>query len=162
MSFATTRGSITGAIVTDNTGHATAALTSATNVGAATVTATAGNASDNTTVEFVAGPPVLIRVTANPASVKADGSSTVGVTALVQDAFHNPVPNQTVIFATTLGAISGSGSTDSNGRATATLTAAATAGMATVTATIGAVSGSATVHFVGAPRSRILLPLIRR
>ena len=52
-------------------------------------------------------------------------------------------------FATDLGTITGSATTDANGQATATLTSETTVGNATVTATAGAASGNTTVAFTG-------------
>ena len=103
----------------------------------------------NVTIQFVAGPPANIALTAAPTSLMADGASTATLTAVVKDANGNPVPNQTVAFATTLGAITNAAVTNANGVATATLTSVQEVGVAQVTASLGALSASTEVTFAG-------------
>ena len=155
VSFATTLGTVEATATTDANGEATATLTAATTTGTATVTATAGDASGSTDVVFVAGAAANIAVSADPASLPADGASTSTVTAVVTDANGNPVAGADVSFATTLGTVEATATTDANGEATATLTAATTTGTATVTATAGDASGSTDVVFVAGAAANI-------
>jgi hypothetical protein len=67
----------------------------------------------------------------------------------VLDAFDNPIPNQTVAFATTLGAITPSAVTDANGVAAATLTSAQTVGTAKITASLGTLTATKDVVLAG-------------
>ncbi len=156
VDFTTTSGSIDPASATTNAdGIATATLTAATATGTATVTASSGEATGSTNVEFVAGDPATVAVTANPDTVTADGSSTSTITAVVTDANGNPIAGTEVSFATTLGAIATTATTDANGVATVTLTASTTAGTATVSATAGTASGSADVVFTSGPAANM-------
>ena len=150
VSFATTAGAIAPATATtDANGEATATLTAGIAVGTATVTASTNGVSDSVDVTFVAGPAANVAVSAEPTTLPADGSSTSTITAAVTDANGNPVAGQSVSFATTLGNVApATGTTDANGMATATLTAASGPGTATVSATAGDASGSATVEFI--------------
>ncbi|WP_182333651.1 inverse autotransporter beta domain-containing protein [Stenotrophomonas acidaminiphila] len=61
---------------TDGEGRAKISLTSTTTPGTATVTAKAGAASGTTDVAFVTGAAANVAVSASPASITADGSST--------------------------------------------------------------------------------------
>jgi len=122
--------------------------------GVFTVTLTAsglGGTSIRTSLVAVApfGPPTTVTLTAAPTSLLADGASTAALTAVVKDANGNPVPNQTVTFATTLGAITNAAVTNADGVATATLTSAQQVGVAQVTASLGALSASTEVTFAG-------------
>ncbi len=78
-------------------GVATATLRSSTNVGAVTITATSGGLSDSTVVNFVPGPPAQVVVTATPANLTADGTSTSTVRATVLDANNNPIEDQATV-----------------------------------------------------------------
>jgi hypothetical protein len=92
-------------------------------------------------------------VTASPASVTADGSSTT-LTVTVRDAFGNVVPGQTVTLDATGSSntlVQPSAPTDAGGQASGTL-ASTKAEAKTVTATVGAVLATTTVAFVaGSP-----------
>jgi hypothetical protein len=119
-------------------------------------------ATDGGSVLVVASSPASIALTANPTSLTADGVSTSSVTALVKDGAGAALPNQPVTFATTLGSITPSATTNSSGVATVTLTAATTAGTATVTASAGSARGMTTVTFTSRDGSVVLLPFIKR
>lgn len=147
--FSTNLGKITRSSLTDAAGVVTATVTSDTTAGTATILVTIGTVVHSNQINFVAGPPAAITLTAAPTSLMADGASTATLTAVVKDANGNPVPNQTVAFATTLGAITGAAVTDANGVATATLTSVQQVGVAQVTASLGSLSASAEVTFAG-------------
>ena len=154
VSFTTTLGSIPAQGVTDVAGVVTTTLTSATSLGTATVTTTAGDAISETQVMFIAGVPAVVTVTGEPSTLVADGSSTSIISTTVKDAFDNPVSGQVVSFTTTLGSIPAHGVTDVNGVVTTTLTSATSIGTATVTATAGAAVGETQVMFIaGSPTS---------
>lgn len=147
--FSTNLGKITRSSLTDAAGVVTATVTSGTTAGIATILATIGTVVHSNQINFVAGPPAAIILNASPTSLMADGASTATLTAVVKDAHGNPVPNQTVAFATTLGAITSAAVTDANGVATATLTSVQEVGVAQVTASLGSLSASAEVTFAG-------------
>lgn len=159
----TTLASITIPAPTDADGITTARL-SAIRAGQVPVTATVGAVTANLQVTFVAGPPTAVTVVASPPSLPPDGVSTSQITAIVTDAPGNPVANQTVLFATSLGTITPSATTDAAGVASATLTAPTTVGPAQVTATVGALGSSVTVPIqpISGTGKTIYLPLVRR
>ncbi len=156
VNFVTNLGTVVGSAITNASGTASVTLTSAATVGTATITASTGSISATTTVTFVFGPPASITISAVSGMLPANGTSTSSVTAVVKDAFGNPVPNQIVTFATNLGTIVGSATTDATGTAVTTLTAAAVVGTATITASTGPVSATTTVTFVGNTISGVL------
>ncbi|HDR16949.1 MAG TPA: hypothetical protein ENN79_15975, partial [Desulfobacteraceae bacterium] len=118
-------------------GIATVMLTSPTTKGKATVSATAGGVSGSVTVEFEPGAPAKIKVTASPANLTADGSSTSEIRVTVLDAKDNPVSDgETLTFEATEGTLANLTMTTTDGVATNTYTAPSsvpTAGHATVT-----------------------------
>jgi len=92
-----------------------------------------------------------VTVSASGASIPADGSASVTVTALVRDASNVALGNQLVTFSSTAGSlVVVQATTDGNGNATATLSAGgAAAGTAiTVTASTGGVQNTVTVNVV--------------
>ncbi len=93
-----------------------------------------------------------VTVKASPATVAADGSTSSTITATALDANNAGVNGVTVTFASSAGgAITvTSGTTDTSGNATATLTniSAAAGTNLTITATTGNVSGNTTVGVV--------------
>jgi uncharacterized repeat protein (TIGR01451 family) len=140
-------------------GWATAALTS-TAVGTATVqcyAGFAGNAQDQVTVRFIAGPPAMILVMANPARIYADGISTATVTAYVWDAWNHPVADGTLVtMSSSLGEITPAVVPANDGQAGATLRSSAEPGWAVVQARSGPAGGEVRVEFF---QYRVYLPL---
>jgi adhesin/invasin len=128
--------------------------------GSYTLRATSGTLTQDTSATFqiTPGPPsgATSEITASPASIDADGSSTSTVTVLLRDAFGNALTTggANVTLSTTLGSL-GPVSDNGNGTYTATLTSSTTAGTATISGTVNtaAISDTATVDFtlVGAP-----------
>ncbi len=92
-----------------------------------------------------------ITLLANPTSIIADGTSTSAITATVKTATGQGVPDIEVEFGTDNGSITASsGITDSEGKATTTLTSSTEQGVvANVTASVGTISGTTTVTFSG-------------
>jgi adhesin/invasin len=136
--------------MTDAKGEYTVTLTAGTVAGAANIVAQVGFLrSPARQVLFVAGPPAAVAATAEKSSLPADGVSTTSVVVEVADAFGNPVPDQAVLLATSLGAIvpESTVTTGADGKATAILLTGTKAGTATVTAQAGAASGTAQVEF---------------
>ncbi len=129
---------------TASNGTATVALTAPTTVGNTTVTATISNFSSTGTVNFVAGSPSSVTLSASATSVNPSG--IVNVVASVKDKFGNVVPNEQVTFKTssTTGSFSVvTATTNANGVATSTYTASTTvAAGSTVTDTLTAVTAA--------------------
>ncbi|MFQ5812466.1 MAG: invasin domain 3-containing protein, partial [Anaerolineae bacterium] len=110
------------------------------------------------------GWPHSVTVTADPASIPADGTSTSTIRATVKDSNNNPVADGTaVVFATDLGTLSDTTAETIDGVATVTLKAGTVPGKATVTAKSLRASGQASVQFTFIPTqisARIQLPAI--
>jgi lysophospholipase L1-like esterase len=143
--------------VTDNgNGTYTATLTSAITVGTANITGTIGGATIGhpTSVSLTPGPVSAANtmISANPASITADGVSTSTLTVQAKDANNNnlTLSSGTVTMNASAGSV-GSVTDNGNGTYTAILTSAATAGTASITGTIGgnAIGHPASVAFIG-------------
>ncbi len=107
--------------------------------------------------------PTTLNISASLPVLAADGVSESKISVQVLGHQNNPLANQVVSFQTDLGVVTPTAVTDATGRATATLTASTTAGMATVTASAGNVQGTVSVQFTTIDESSsIFLPLIRR
>jgi hypothetical protein len=119
-------------------GIANAFLKVSEDLGAVRVTATAGAVSG--TVELTYLPPAdqILELRASPQGIPADNTSTSTITAILRTIGGQPVSGASIGFRTDLGTLSTmTGITDETGRATTTLRAGTTAGVATVTATTG-------------------------
>ena len=152
VAFTTTLGVITPTLSATSQGVVTATLTSETRVGRAIVTARVDSLAETTAVDVLAGPPFTLTVGAHPTSLLADGDSTAAITVTVRDEWDNLVADGTsVAFTTTLGTITPTLSTTSQGVATATLTAGAEVGPAEVTAAVDGRTASTTVDLIPGP-----------
>jgi len=110
------------------------------------------------------GWPHSVTVTAEPASIPADGTSTSTIRAIVKDINDNPVADgTTVVFATNLGTLSPTTTETVDGVAAVTLRSGTVPGKATVTAKSLRASGQVNVQFTFIPTqigARIQLPAI--
>ncbi len=109
------------------------------------------------------GTLAAIEVTAADDTLIANGTSSTTITVLATDSSDTPVPDVTIQFVVTaLGSIDPtSATTDSNGEATATLTAGTTSGTATVT--VIAVQGETTLREeidIPVEPYRVYLPMV--
>ncbi len=156
VNWTTSAGSLDNTSSTTNaSGIATAVLTSATETGRAVVDASVGTLTASTGVDFFTGPPGIIKVTASPGKITADGSSRATVSAALTDGHLNPVGAGVTITwdvvsnkAGATGTLSRvSSTTDANGIATVDLTSTIFEGVNTVTASVGSISASTTVEF---------------
>lgn len=125
VSFASTRGAITGSPATTNaSGEATISI-NASSAGMANITASAGSASAQRSIEFVATTATSIDAQASTATVGIGEQATI--TAVVRDAAGNLVKNKIVTFSltdVTGGTLSQSSvTTNSQGRAQTIYTA---------------------------------------
>ncbi|MCD6304738.1 MAG: hypothetical protein J7M32_00435 [Deltaproteobacteria bacterium] len=135
-------------------GTATVSLMSATQSGSALVSAESNGVTQSVYVGF-GGAPVAIGVTAEPASIWADGQSSSVIQATLTDALGGPVtPGTQVTFITNLGRFANGSATytvctlDTTGIVTASLMAGNTTGTACVTVTANGVSQSVYVSLV--------------
>jgi|GEM_PF-1044072 len=154
VTFASSAGTLSAANATTTNGIAEVTLTSPTNLGSATITATSGGVSAQTTVQFIAGPPASVSVAATPSNLTADGTSTSSIRVTVLDANDNPVADgETLTFSANDGVLSKLTATTTNGVATVTYTApnyvpATNNDTITVEATNGQ-SGTALITLIG-------------
>ena len=152
--LATSSGSIS-AVTPNGDGTYSATLTSATNVGTATITGTLDTLAitDTASVEFTAGnvSELSSTITASPASIIANGSSTSTISVQLKDANNNDVTSNAgiVLLSTNLGSLS-SVTYQGSGVYTAILTSASSAGSATISGTLdaAAITGTASVVFL--------------
>jgi len=147
VNLSTSLGSLSlGSGTTDAQGVVTVTLSAGTAVGTAYITATANGLSDSTAVVIEPGPPATVTVTANPASIAANGSSTSTITVDVTDLYGNAVADGTGILLdyspTALGVLVPLILTTTNGSGSAVFTADIVTGTVTITATAGSAVGS--------------------
>ena len=143
VAFTTSRGGITSPHTTDANGQAIATLTSARFVdNNVQVTASCQGQAATTIVAFTG---VTLTVTANPTSLLTGETSSI--TATLDDAAGNPVPNSTVTLTTDRGTITQAQTvTNGAGQVYGTLTST-DSGVATVTASGNGATGTTTVNF---------------
>jgi adhesin/invasin len=147
----------TGFGSTDANGVVTVTYTASTTAGTCTITAQEANGAHNGSGTITQTASNNVAVTANPASLKADGTSTSAITVTVTDSSGAAVSGDAISFtvgaagANACGALtnisgSPSGNTDSTGKVTATYTSSTTIGFCKIKATdsTGA-SGSVTI-----------------
>lgn len=148
-------GATTVTATDEGNGTYTTTLLAPTTAGTATVSAALGNESivQNTTVEFTGASGTTTRISATPATVPADGSSTatIVVTARTAADTQRVTGNEAVTLATSAGSL-GAITDIGDGTYRATLTAPTQAGTASVTGTIGgaAIADTAHVEFTAA------------
>ncbi|MFH2098924.1 MAG: invasin domain 3-containing protein, partial [Pseudomonadota bacterium] len=144
-------GSATSISVPTVNGEALVLLFSGNSVGTATIYGSAGGVVDSATVNFVQGAVAKIVVTMTPSSLRADNTSTSNVVVRVQDAFGNPVQNETISFVLNMGTILQSTTASTpNGFVFATYTAGGTPGNYSLTAkAANSVSGQAFYALIG-------------
>jgi len=158
ITFTANFGTIqTPAVTTAGDGTATTNLIAATEPRIATVMANYGLLMAGTEVVFTSSVPVgTITLTASPASIPADGTSSTIITATLKDTAGKAVPKGTsVTFNTNLGTFSNGSriytviTPDETGVVSVSLISGTTAGSATVTASSNNVTQSITVTFSG-------------
>ncbi|MBU2489376.1 MAG: Ig-like domain-containing protein, partial [Proteobacteria bacterium] len=91
VTFTTTAGTLSLTETVTLNGVGSVYLKSPTGVGQATVTATVAGISGTDSILFIPGPPETIKLTASPANLTADGSSSSIIRAVVTDAQGNAV-----------------------------------------------------------------------
>ncbi len=157
--FTTDLGFIFPGIAYTIDGEATTTLRSATTVGTATITGDAGDSvTGTTTVDFVAGPPATIVLSALPDIIPANGDTFTQILATVEDINGNPVQAGVPIeFETNLGTIDTLAYTNTLGEALVYLYAGITPGTAVVWARSGSAMGQTTVNFTNTDAAYLYL-----
>jgi len=133
--FGATSGSITGRVMTDDAGAATAQLTSTEGGSTSTVTAFYGNTIK--AEQEVTFSSLRLIVGAGLPGIESDGSFVTPVTALLVNVENNPVAGALVEFATDAGIITSPGTTGADGTASVVLRTHASVTQANVTASFG-------------------------
>lgn len=140
-------------------GFATVTYTSSRTPGDVVIQAMAPNGiSDTVTIALTDGEVATITLTASPATIPADGSSSSAISAALKDQGGNPVVQGTsVLFTTDLGTFANGADTfpvttpDDSGEVTVSLIAGTEAGTANITAASGGVSQAVEVVLTGTP-----------
>jgi adhesin/invasin len=147
ISFSTTVGTITALATTNDSGVATATLTSVREEATAIITATYGSISETINVRITG---ISLTIEANPKSILSNGTSTSTITVTLKDASDIEIQAETITLTDTsvlgLTFTPATGITDINGQFTATVSSA-TAGDGIITATGAGASASDTVTF---------------
>ena len=125
---------------TTSSGVATTQFTAGTTPGTVTVRVTVGSLSKNIQVVCTVGEPFQVLVTSDRESMPADGIQVATLTARVLDAQGNPVSGITVSFSATIGDVTPTAPTNSQGLATAHFSSG-TIGNSTITAAVLRSSG---------------------
>jgi adhesin/invasin len=137
--------------VTNSSGQAKTTVTASATLGQQTLTATAQNAVDDTTLTLY-GAPTAISLRMKPTSITADGVSTSTAVIIVTDRNGDRVPGQAVTLTTTGPASIAPPVDKGDGVYPAMITASKRAQMETLTATLGALTAAATLtETAGAP-----------
>lgn len=165
VSFAASLGNLPASDTTDGNGLAVVTLSAGTTAGTSVVTATLGSLSDTTSVVIEPGAPAAVTVTANPASIPANGHATSTITAHVTDAYGNAVADGTngtlAYHPTALGSLSPLAFTTTDGSGSAIFTADVTTGTVTITATVNGLEGT-TLLTLTQGITELYLPIVMR
>jgi len=147
-----------------SSGVATTIFQAGTVTGTAQITATAQGGTDpftTTTILLTTATPATITLSADPASIPADGSSASTITAVVSDSLGGSASDGTTVsFETDAGTLDGGGMIANKVLADGTVTVdlrATLAGAAHVTGTVGSLSDTTTVTLSGG--TAVVIPL---
>lgn len=160
VSFRITMGLITPVqTVTDYYGYARARVYAPSAPGQGTIIAESGGKRGYAIITFTGTQqpapqtgPLRLFLTVDPTTLLADGTSKIRVEALVLGPDGKAVPDTNVTFGASLGTLQQTqATTDTGGKATATLIASNRPGLATVTARVGQISAASQVNFQGVP-----------
>jgi hypothetical protein len=142
-------------------GIANAFLKVSEDVGVVRVTATAGAVSGTVRMTYVAPAEQILELSASPQGIPADNTSTSTIRAILRTINGSAVPGATINFRTDMGILSTlTSTTDAAGRATTTLRAGTTAGIATVTATTGQLINTVQVRLTSGEASQMYFTVI--
>ena len=161
--FGTSAGIVTPAVSYTSGGVATSTLFAGTSpADSVIVTARAGTlAVDTTYCRFIPGPPAVMYITASDSSIIANGADTTRIFVEVFDEFGNPVePGEEVTFNSSLGTITSTAYTDSDGRANVRLISGIESGFSNVEAVCGDAEASILIEFISTEVGQILLTVI--
>jgi adhesin/invasin len=168
VTFVGSTGQTVVGLVADNAdGTYTATIASSATLGPATITATVTSASPNLTgtapLTQTAGPPAVVAVELNPASIAADGTSSTTANATVTDAQRRRLADltpQTLVFTSSdSDQLVGQWANAGNGIYTVQIASTSTVGTATITATAGTAFGTAPLTQTTGPPATVTVQL---
>jgi adhesin/invasin len=146
LNFASDAGNPLGQVVDNGDGTYTVAIRATRRSGRATLTATAGQASDSARLTQRPGPAARLRLALDRATIAANGTDTARATATITDINDNLVSGESVRFTSTdSGHAIGASADNGDGTYTATITASRQAGAATISAGSGSLSHAVTL-----------------
>jgi hypothetical protein len=149
--------------VTAADGTASISYTLGSSAGTETVTATAaGIAPVSFSATAVTGPASIVAVGGAGQSGRVGQPLTTPLVVKVVDASGAPVVGAIVSWTATNGTVSGGGSTDAQGQATATFTLGTTVGSATATATVGSGGSAKSVTFTATVQAGTVAKIVFR
>ena len=147
-----------GDTVENDDGEHEATITSTTVAGTANITATWGELSASAVLTQVAGDPATIELSLSDGEIVADGVEKTIATAVVEDAYDNPVADRTVTFSST-GTQTFAAPAGSAGTYTSEITSSTKAGGYTITAATGDLEDTATLTQVPGAATKVVLEL---
>jgi len=159
VAFTSDGGQRIGPVADHHDGTYSAPVTSTTEAGDSTITATDASLSDTATLTQTPGPAAQVKVALKPSSIVADGKSTSTATATVSDANGNPVPAETLRFTSDGAQRIGPVADHHDGTYSAPMTSTTKTGTAKITATDGSLSDSATLTQTPGPAARVEVAL---
>ncbi len=141
ITFTTNLGALSADAATNTAGQAFAAL-KGTVAGTAALTITAGTVTSVTHIYLSAGPPDHLLISANPAAITANNTSTSAISLVIEDLYNNRVDEPVLITLTTdLGTFDGGGQTHAETTATGNVQIGLHAGTQTGSAHVLAQTG---------------------
>jgi len=151
INFSTSFGTlINTAVISDEHGEAKTEIISTNQPGQAIITATFGKEiSEEAVVYFTEMTGIQVQLSANPASIQADGVSTSSITAILKNSSNNPIINSQIDFVTSLGNIPSAGITDNMGITQVDLMSERKNGVAEVIGSYNGINDTVKVLFEG-------------
>ncbi|NJN94359.1 MAG: DUF11 domain-containing protein [Anaerolineales bacterium] len=122
----TSLGTLIGIGTTNTAGIVTRTLQSTTDLGVATISASGLLTVTNATVSFVAGPAAIANLWTQSSAATANGTDIVTLIITVTDSVGHPIIGQTLAVTSSIGTISGNGTTTAQGVLTRTLSSTKT------------------------------------
>ncbi len=172
VEFSTTIGAFPNETLTDTAtitggmGQAMIILTSGATAGQADIVARIGDVTNSTSITITAI-PLTITVSASPATISANGTATSTLTAVVEDMWGAPFPDNTAVeFSTTMGTFPNETLTDTAtitggmGQAMIIMTSGVVTGQADIVAHVAGVTSSSTSVTITITNQKTYLPIV--
>ena len=165
VTFRSDGGQHVGPVTDNHDGTYSAVVTATTTAGSASIvatdTATMPNLVGAATLRQVAGPPSVLVLTLQPASIVADGNATSVATATIRDPNGNGIAGQTIQITSDGGQRIGRVTDNGDGTYRATISATTMAGSSSITATdttpSPSLTGSVTLVQTAEPATLVII-----